>query len=50
MRAWQGLPLNEAQHAAGVYLTMTADQVRAAFAKWVRPADLAQVVQGPAPR
>jgi hypothetical protein len=28
---------------------LTADQVRAAFSKWVRPGDFIQVVRGPVP-
>ncbi len=29
---------------------MTADEVRAAFGKWIRPDDFVQVVRGPAPQ
>ena len=43
------LPWNEPTIAAQHYVALTADQVKAAFAKWVRPADLVQVTQGPAP-
>ena len=32
------------------YFNMTADEVRAAFAKWIRPNDFVQVVRGPAPK
>src|SRR6202041_1902837 len=49
-RAAIGLPLDEPLRAAGRYRDMTADQVRAAFAKWIRPQDFAQVARGPAPR
>ena len=42
-----GLPLNEPTAAAQRYLGMTAAEVRDAFAKWVRPDDLVQVVVGP---
>ncbi len=44
------LPFQEPILAAQHYLALTADQVRAAFAKWLRPADLVQVTQGPRPR
>ncbi len=43
------LPLDEPIRAARRYLKLDAEQVRTAFAKWIRPEDLAQVVQGPAP-
>ncbi|HEX4810738.1 MAG TPA: pitrilysin family protein [Bryobacteraceae bacterium] len=49
-RARIGLPLNEPQNAAKHYFEMTADQVRAAFSKWVNPGDFVQVVRGPAPQ
>ena len=44
------LPLDEPTIAAQHYAAMTAEQVRAAFAKWLRPADLVQVTQGPSQR
>lgn len=44
------LPLDEPTRAAERYVKLTAEQVRAAFARWIRPKDLAQVIQGPAPR
>jgi zinc protease len=44
------LPWNEPTLAAQHYLALTPEQVRAAFAKWVRPDDLVQVSQGPAPK
>ncbi len=44
-----GLPLNEPILAGRRYLKLTAQQVEAAFARWLRPSDLVQVVQGPAP-
>jgi zinc protease len=43
------LPLNEPTLAAHRYVRLTADQVRRAFARWIRPADLVQVTEGPAP-
>jgi zinc protease len=45
-----GLPLDEPRRAAGHYLDLSADQVREAFAKWIRPGDFVQIVQGPPPR
>jgi zinc protease len=44
------LPLDEPTVAAQRYVAMTAEQVKAAFAKWLRPASLVQVTQGPAPQ
>ena len=49
-RARIGLPLNEPEKAADKYFGMTADQVRAAFAKYVNPGTFVQVVRGPAPQ
>ncbi len=45
-----GLPLDEPTRAAEHYVKLTPAQVEAAFSKWVRPGDLAQVVQGPNPQ
>ncbi|MGB7438530.1 MAG: pitrilysin family protein [Candidatus Acidiferrum sp.] len=45
-----GLPLDEPTIAAQHYILLTADQVKAAFAKWLRPNDLVQVTQGPNPQ
>jgi zinc protease len=45
-----GLPLDEPIQAAHRYLSLTPEDVRRAFAKWVRPGDLVQVVQGPSPK
>ena len=44
------LPLDEPIRAAHRYVKLSASEVRAAFAKWLRPDDLVQVTQGPAPR
>jgi zinc protease len=44
------LPLDEQYRAAARYLALNADQVRAAFAKWIRTKDFVQVVQGPPPQ
>ena len=49
-RSQQGLPLDEPVRAARVYTGVTAAQVRAAFAKWIRPAAFVEAVQGPNPR
>ncbi len=46
-RSVLGLPLDEPVRAAERYKSLSAEQVRAAFAKWVRPSDFVQVVQGP---
>ena len=43
------LPLDEPTRAARRYMKLDAKQVQAAFAKWLRPADLVQVTQGPNP-
>ncbi len=48
-RGQEGLPLDEPVRAAMRYREMTAEEVRSAFARWIRPDDLAQVVRGPAP-
>lgn len=45
-----GLPLDESVKAANIYVKLTPEQVQAAFAKWIRPSDLVQVVQGPSPK
>ncbi len=44
-----GLPLNERHRAAVIYARLTAAQVRAAFAKHIRPQAFVQVVEGPNP-
>jgi zinc protease len=44
------LPLDEHIRAARRYLNITAEQVQAAFAKWIRPDDFVQVTLGPTPR
>jgi zinc protease len=44
------LPLNEPTLAAERYLKLTAEQVREAFSRWIRPNDLVQVTEGPSPR
>jgi zinc protease len=43
------LPLDEPARAARKYAALSAEAVKAAFAKWLRPDSLIQVTQGPAP-
>lgn len=45
-----GLPLDEPSRAAQRYFNITADEVRAAFSKWIDPANFVQVVRGPTPQ
>jgi len=49
-RALIGLPLDEPIRAAKRYAELTADQVKDAFQKYVRPGDFVQIVRGPAPQ
>lgn len=49
-RAALSLPLDEEIRAAQRYMTMTAAEVRSAFARRIRPDDLVTVVRGPAPK
>jgi zinc protease len=44
------LPLDEPARAAQRYIEMTPANVQGAFQKWLRPADLVRVSQGPAPQ
>jgi zinc protease len=46
-RADLDLPLDEPVKAAQRYIALTADDVKAAFAKWIRPDAFVQVVRGP---
>jgi zinc protease len=48
-RSVLGLPLDEPTRAAHIYVKLTAHDVRTAYARWLRPDDLVQVVQGPVP-
>jgi len=48
-RSLEDLPLDESFRAAGEFLEITADQVRDAFAKWIRPTDFVQMTVGPNP-
>ncbi len=45
-----GLPLDEPFRAADRYFGMTAGEVRSAFAKYVDPSSMVQIVRGPAPK
>jgi zinc protease len=49
-RALVGLPLDEPIRAAERYYALTAERVRTAFEKWIRPGAFVQVVRGPAPK
>jgi zinc protease len=46
-RAAADRPLDEPLRAARAYLALSAEQVRDAFARWVRVSDFVQSVQGP---
>ncbi|GAB2575659.1 insulinase family protein [Dyella jejuensis] len=47
--AWHGEPLDQPMVAAKHFLTLTPEQVQAAFKKYLQPQKLMQVVQGPPP-
>jgi zinc protease len=47
-RAQMDLPLDEPARAGQRYFTMTGADVRAAFAKWIRPDGFVEVIRGPA--
>ncbi len=49
-RAANELPLDEPVLAAGKYMKLTPEEVRAAFSKWLRIGDFVQVTQGAHPR
>ena len=49
-RAQIGLPLDESYRAAAKYVALTAEDVKAAFARKIRPDDFVQIVRGPAPQ
>jgi zinc protease len=49
-RAQIGLGLDEPEKGAQKYFALTGDQVRLAFAKWIRPDDFVLVTRGPAPK
>jgi zinc protease len=46
-RATHDLPLDEPMLAARRYVKLTAVEVKAAYAKWLRPKDLVEVTEGP---
>jgi zinc protease len=48
--ATHDLPLDETMRAATICLALTADDVQAAFAKWVHPGNLVQASLGPEPK
>ncbi|MGH8201583.1 MAG: M16 family metallopeptidase [Steroidobacteraceae bacterium] len=45
-----GLPLDEPVIAARRYIDLEPGQIQAAFRKWMRPADLVRISEGPAPK
>ena len=45
-----GLPLDEPALAGRHYLELKAEDVQAAFQKWIRPDELVQATQGPGSR
>ena len=49
-RSTHDLPLDEPIRAAERYVKLTAPEIRAAFARWLRVDGLVQVTQGPAPK
>lgn len=42
-----GLPLESPAEVAGHFIPITAEMIRAAFAAWLRPDDMSDVVKGP---
>lgn len=48
--SWHGEPLNQPLVAAKYYLHLTAKQVQDACKKYLKPGNLVQVIQGPAPK
>ena len=49
-RSIDELPLDEPTIAARSYADITAAQIQAAFAKWIRPDSFVQITEGPTPR
>jgi zinc protease len=49
-RALADLPLDEPIRAAHIYMKIDATEIQKAYVKWVRPDDLVQVTEGPAPK
>jgi zinc protease len=48
--ALEDLPLDEQLRAARHYRAITAPQVKAAFARWIRTSDFVQITRGPTPQ
>ncbi|HUA08857.1 MAG TPA: pitrilysin family protein [Candidatus Acidoferrales bacterium] len=48
--AGQELPLDQYERDAQHYLAVTASQVQAAFAKWIRPNGFVRIITGPGPK
>jgi zinc protease len=46
-RATHDLPLDEPILAANRYVELTAEEVKAAYTKWLRPGDLLEITEGP---
>ncbi len=44
------LPLDEPTVAARRYVALSAQEIQAAFAKWMRPGDIVRITQGPPPQ
>ncbi len=49
-RALEDLPLDEPIRAAHIYMKINPKEIQKAYAKWLRPNDLVQVTEGPAPK
>ena len=49
-RSVRDLPLDEPIHAAKRYVSFSADNIKAAYAKWLKVEDFAEVILGPAPK
>jgi zinc protease len=49
-RATHDLPLDEPVLAAHRYVKLSAEEVKAAYARWLRPGDLVEVTEGPSPK
>ncbi|QDH16618.1 M16 family metallopeptidase [Swingsia samuiensis] len=45
-----GLPLDAPAKAAHAIYDMTPQQIQSAFQKWIRPADMAEIILGPQPK
>ena len=44
------LPLDEPTIAAKRYIALSSDEIKSAFAKWMRPGDIVRITQGPPPQ